>query len=70
MQATNRSAQHKDFREVIMVLAIFCFILLVVLISAGAAKAETWKSSMHIANATWFEDSAKFRLISRWGMAR
>jgi hypothetical protein len=53
-----------------MVLTILCVTLLVVLILAGAAKAETWKSSMHITNAAWFEDAAKFRLISRWGIGR
>jgi hypothetical protein len=53
-----------------MILAILCFFIIVVLIVAGAAKFETWKSSMHITNVQWLEDSAKFRMITRWGITR
>ena len=53
-----------------MVLTILCLSLIVVLVVAGAAKLETWKSSMHVTNVQWLEDSAKFSLISRWGITR
>ncbi|MEJ2333855.1 MAG: hypothetical protein P8Y08_13910 [Desulfobulbaceae bacterium] len=53
-----------------MMLAILCFSFIVVSVVAGAAKLEIWKSSMHVTNVQWLEDSAKFSLISRWGITR
>ncbi len=53
-----------------MILAILCLSFIVVLVVAGGAKLETWKSSMHVTNVQWLEDSAKFSLISRWGITR
>ena len=59
-----------NYKETIMILAILCFSFIVVLVVAGVAKLETWKSSMHVTNVQWLEDSAKFSLISRWGITR
>lgn len=60
-----------NYKETIMILAIFCCsFIIVALIVVGAAKLETWKSSMYITNVQWLEDSAKFSLISRWGITR
>jgi hypothetical protein len=53
-----------------MILAILCCSFIVVLVVAGAAKLEIWESSMHVTNLQWLEDSAKFSLISRWGITR
>jgi hypothetical protein len=53
-----------------MILAILSFSFLVLLVALGAAKSEPWKSSRDIINAKWLEDSAKFRLVSRWGIMR
>jgi hypothetical protein len=58
------------YKEATMMLAILCFSFIVVSVVAGAAKLEIWKSSMHVTNVQWLEDSAKFSLISRWGITR
>lgn len=53
-----------------MILAILGFSLVGILIAAGAIRSGSWKSSMHIVNANWLEDPAKFRLLARWGITR
>ena len=51
-----------------MVLFILFFCLLVLSIAVGAVNLQPWKSSRHMINAEWLDDSAKFELIARWGV--
>jgi len=51
-----------------MILAGFCFSIVVLLVVSGGVRSESFESSMHIMNARGLDDSAKFRLVSRWGI--
>jgi hypothetical protein len=51
-----------------MILAVFCFIVAVLLVVSGVIRSESRESSMHIINAKWLDNTDKFRLVSRWGM--
>ncbi len=51
-----------------MIMLILCISLLVVLATVGVDKLQSWKSSRHMINAEWLDDSEKFNLVSRWGV--
>lgn len=51
-----------------MILAVFCFVVVVLLVVSGVIGSESGESSMHMINAKWLDNSDKFRLVSRWGI--
>ena len=50
-----------------MVLYLLLCCLFVIVISAGAINLQPWKSTQHLLNADWLDDSDKFELVTRWG---
>lgn len=53
--------------EVAMILLILSIALIVVLVVAGAAKAQVWNSGRYMINSNGLDDTMKFSVISRWG---
>jgi len=53
-----------------MTLYILFFCLFIVLVAVGAVNLQPWKSSRHMINVEWLDDSDKFELITRWGIVR